>query len=390
MPARAPNGLLPPFAVAPCSTTSAIERAVSETETERQKAAANDQDAEQAPVSANPAADEAAEQGQGVSDAEDEPANRRARRAAAARARKERIKERQDAQSLGLGAQEIIDDAVVRSTDSAAKWLKRNGNVLQWLFVGGITCWAAWGIYTWRKAHTEATSSDKVAKAAAAQFGKVGEDADRDEDGRVVDPTPVFADDATRLDAARTAYEAALKGASNDGTGLYARLALANVLIEQGKADEAKAELDRVLAAKFTQKDAALKARAQEGLAQVAEAKGDKAGALALYEQIAATNLKGVTELGQYNQARVLYELNRVDEAKKVVEALYEKYPPREGLAGMFPGYIEQGVKTLANVLGVEPPKPKTAAITPEQVNSLAAEVQRQINDKSKSSGETN
>jgi hypothetical protein len=353
---------------------------VSETETERQKAAASNGDSELEGTSADPN-DELAESTTADAEGGEEPANRRARRAAAARARKQRVQEREEAQAIGLDAQEMLDDALVRSTDSATKWLKKNANALQWVFVGGITIWAGWGLYGWQKARSEASNSDKIAKAAAAQFGKVGEDDKPEDNPQVIDPTPVFADQKARLEATKTAYDAALKGASNDGVGLYARLALASVLIEQGKVDDAKAEYDRVLAAKFTEKDAAIKAQAQEGLAQIAETKGDKAAALALYEQIAAANLGGASELGQYNQARLLHALNRNDEAKKLIAALYEKHPPAEGLAGMFPSYLEQGIKTLANILGVEAPKAKPAPITQAQINDLAAGVQRQLSE---------
>lgn len=357
---------------------------MSETETQRQNAADSDADSELDPTQSQ-VSEEGAEGAESGAAAEgEEPGNRRARRAAAARARKQRVKEREEAQAIGLDAQEMLDDALVRSTDSAAKWLKRNSNILQWIFVGGVTVWAGWGLYGWQKDRSEAGASDKLAKASAAQFGKVGEDEKKDDNPQIIDPTPVFADDKARLEAANTAYQAALKGASNDGSGLYARLAFAKVLIDQGKVDEAKAEFDRVLAAKFTEKDAVLQARAREGLAQIAESKGDKAGALALYEQIAAANLSGVTELAQYNQARVLKDLNRIDDAKKLITELYEKHPPQDGLAGMFPSYLEQGVKTLANLLGVEAPKPKPAALTQAQIQDLAAGVQRQISEGNK------
>lgn len=362
---------------------------MSETETQRQKAAGSDGDSELEATSTDPNDELAESSGAESSSAEsssaepdgEEPANRRARRAAAARARKQRVKEREEAQAIGLGAQEMLDDALARSTDSATKWLKKNSNILQWIFVSGVTLWAGWGLYGWQKARSAATSSDKVAKAAAAQFGKVGEEDKAEDNPQVVDPTPVFADQQARLEAARAAYETALKSASNDGVGLYARLALGSVLIEQGKLDEAKAEYDRVLAAKFTEKDAAIKAQAQEGLAQVAEAKGDKAGALALYEEIAAANLGGTSELGQYNRARLLHALGRSDEAKKLIAALYEKHPPVDGFAGMFPSYLEQNIKTLANILGVEAPKAKPAPLTQAQINDLAAGVQRRISE---------
>lgn len=360
--------------------TSVIQRAVSDPEKEKVPQAESQS---QGPASTDESIDPAAgepDAPEGVEGAETEEAgNRRARRAAAARARKDRVREREEAQAIGLGAQEIIDDAFIRSTDSAGKWLKKNVHVLQWLLVGGITVWAGWGLYGWQQARAEAAASDKFARAANAQFGKVGEEAN-DENPDIVDPTPTFADDKARLEAAQAAFEEASKRKSNDGTGLYARLALAAVLADQGKFDEAKGHAEAVLASKLAQKDLGLKARAQEGLALALEGKGDKAGALAIYEQ-AATQGGSSGNLAKYNQARLLRELNRVDEAKKVVTELYAQMPPKEGLAGMFPGYLEQGVKALASALGVEPPKAAPPVITPAQIRDLASSVQKTINE---------
>lgn len=357
--------------------TSVIQRAVSDPEKEKVPQA-------ESPTTGASVADESVEPVAGetgaLAGAEAEDAgNRRARRAAAARARKERVREREEAQAIGLGTQEIIDDALVRSTDTAGKWLKKNAQVLQWVFVGGITIWAAWGLYGWQQARAEAAASDKLAAAANAQFGKIG-DEDKDENSEVVDPTPTFPDDNARLEAARAAYEEAAKRKSNDGTGLYARLALAAVLTDQGKFDEAKGHAEGVLSSKLAQKDPALKAQAQETLALALEGKGDKAAALAIYEQ-AATQAGTSGNLAKYNQARLLRDLNRVDEAKKVVTELYAQMPPKEGLAGMFPGYLEQGVKALAGALGVEAPKAAPPVITPEQIRELASSVQKTINE---------
>jgi tetratricopeptide (TPR) repeat protein len=315
------------------------------------------------------------------SDAETEEAgNRRARRAAAARARKDRVREREEAQAIGLDAQEILDDALVRSTDTAGKWLKKNMNLLQWVFVGGITIWAGWGLYGWQQARAEAAASDKFARAANAQFGKVGADAEKDTSPEIIDPTPTFADDKARLEAAQSAFEESAKRKSGDGTGLYSRLALAAVLTDQGKFDDAKAQVDEVLASKLAQTDALLKAQASESLALVLEGKGDKAGALAVFEKAAIQ--PGISgNVAKYNQARLLRDLNRVEDAKKIITDLYAQLPPKEGMAGMFPNYVEQGVKALASALGVEPPKPVPPAITPAQVKDLASSVQKAINE---------
>ena len=70
-----------------------------------------------------------------------EPQNRRARRTAAAQARKARVRERREAEAVGLDAQEMLDDALVRSTDTAGKWLRNNSTTLQWAVVLGIAGW---------------------------------------------------------------------------------------------------------------------------------------------------------------------------------------------------------------------------------------------------------
>jgi tetratricopeptide (TPR) repeat protein len=359
--------------------TSVIQRAVSDPEKEQLPQgvgpASGPSSAEE---SIEPSAEEAA-----TSEAETEEAgNRRARRAAAARARKDRVREREEAQAVGLDAQEILDDAFARSTDTAGKWLKKNINVIQWLLVGGITVWAGWGLYGWQQARAAAAASDKFAKAANAQFGKVGEDVG-EANPDIIDPTPTFADDKTRLEAAQAAYEESAKRNASDGTGLYSRLALAAVLSDQGKFDEAKSHLDEVLQSKLARTDAALRARALEGVALALEGKGDKAGALATYEK-AATESGANGNLAKYNQARLLRELNRIDDARKVVTELYAQMPPKEGLAGMFPGYLEQNVKALAQVLGVEAPKAAPPAITPAQIRDLASSVQKTINEGAK------
>lgn len=362
--------------------TSVIQRAVSDPEKEKVTQATSPSGLSQADESIESKASEPdAAPAAGSEEASSEEAgNRRARRAAAARARKDRVREREEAQAIGLDTQEIIDDALVRSTDTASKWLKKNLNVLQWVFVGGITVWASWGLYGWQQARAQAAASDKFAKAANAQFGRVGAEATKDDNSDIIDPTPTFADDQARLEAARTAFEEAAKRKSGDGTDLYSRLALAAVLLDQAKFDDAKAHFDEVLASKLAQKDAVLRAQALEGQALALEGKGDKAGALASYEQ-AATQAGTNGNLAKYNQARLLRDLNRTEEAKKVVSELYAQMPPKEGLAGMFPGYLEQSVKTLASTLGVEPPKPTPPVISPAQIRELASSVQKTINE---------
>src|SRR5690606_30212175 len=136
--------------------------------------------------------------------------NRRARRAALAKARKQRLRERRDAEAVGLDTQEVIDEALVRSTDTVAKWIRRHSTLLQGLFVAGLVSWAGWGAYGLWAAKVRAEASDAVAKAIASESGRIGdpETAGQPDERGVIDPSPVFEDDQARLTAAQAAFEA--------------------------------------------------------------------------------------------------------------------------------------------------------------------------------------
>ncbi len=306
----------------------------------------------------------------------EEPGNRRARRAAAAQARKQRMREREDAQAVGLGAQELLDDAFVRSTDTAGKWLRKYSSTIQWIVVAGVAVWAGWGIYDWRQAKVEAQVSDALAEAARAQFGKVGTAETSDDELAELDPTPTFADDQARLSAAEAGFRAAAERDAATGTALYARLGLAGVLLDQQKYDEARAEFEKVAQAPAAQTEKDLLWRALEGVAQAQEGKGDKEAALAAYAKLAGEATGTYSLLARYNQARLQHALGRPDEAKSLVQALQNDLPPAQGLEAMFPGYLEQSVRSLASAIGVPPPERKPNMITPDQIRQLAEGLQ--------------
>src|SRR5690606_25746447 len=176
--------------------SSDIERPVAEEETKTQddepRLAASETDV----IDGDGQGEERPDDAVDASSAAEEPQNRRARRAAASQARKARMRERREAEAVGLGAQELLDDALVRSTDTAAKWLRRNSAILQWTLVIGLVSWAGWGIYGWRAASKKAAASDALALAVEAERGKIGDPAEqgRPNEQGVVDPTPIFED----------------------------------------------------------------------------------------------------------------------------------------------------------------------------------------------------
>lgn len=318
----------------------------------------------------------------------EEPQNRRARRTAASQARKQRVKERREAEAIGLDAQEILDDALVRSTDSASKWLKRNSSLLQGVFVGGLLLWAGYGTYSWFQATSRAEATDALAVAVAAERGEIGDPAQQGQpnDQGVISPTPIYADREAKLVAAREAFESALKVRSGGGTAHYAKLALAGVLLDSGKFDEAAATFSELESSSFAASDLELKGRAIEGLAIVRESKADLAGALETYSKLEAAGIPGFTELAQYQRARLHLALKQPDQAKEIVTKLREKLGA--ALADPFAasaGFLSNGVQQLSQELGLEEQEaPAPTAITNEQLEAL----QRQLQESIKRSGE--
>ncbi len=324
---------------------------------------------------------EEAEGAEAASEAPAEPQNRRARRAAASQARKHRLRERREAEAIGLDAQEMLDDALVRSTDTAAKWFRRNSSKLQWALVIGIVGWSGWGIYGWRSAAAKAEAADAVAEAVRVERGKIGdpEEQGKPNDQNVIDPTPIFNDRDALLAAARERFEAASSMRPGSGTALYAKLSLAAVLLDSGKHEEALAAYNDVKSSEAAASDSELRGRALEGAALVAEAKADKKGAIAAYEALEAADIDGFTDLALYQQARLHHELGESDKAREIVTKLNEKLGPVPPMGGPT-SYLRNGVKLLSDELGLEQPVPPTNDITPLQLDALKAQVQGKIN----------
>ncbi len=300
--------------------------------------------------------------------------NRRARRAAAARARKARLRERKEAEAVGLDAQEMLDDALVRGQDRAAKWFKKNWNAIQWTLVGGLAVWGAWGLYDLQQARGQAEASDVLADALRAEAGRVdSEGANPDEPAAAPDPTPVFATQAERLTAARTKFEAASQERSGSGTAAFAKLALAAVKLQQGELDQAVAEFDAVLALPLAKSYPELRGRALDGKAQALEAQGKRDEALKTYQELALVD--GFKALAKMESVRLELVAGREAEAKVMLKELNEELGPPTSQPAQ--NYLEQAAKTYTTQL--DPSAIQPAGITPEQLEQLRTQMMRSV-----------
>ena len=288
--------------------------------------------------------------------AEEEPApNRHARRQAAAQARARRKRERDAASAVGLDAAEMVDDALVRFTDKLGRFARRNSNALQWAFGVAVIGWLGWQVYSWRQGHVNSERSDALFAAVALERGKIG---DPSEQGKanangIVDPTPIFATDAERLQAAAERYAAAAADSPGSPAGAAARLGQAGVLLEQGKAEEARAAFDEVLGMPGASASIEIRGGALEGRGLSLEAKGDLPGAIAAFEELG--NVPSFENRALFQQARLQHLRGDDAASKSLLNKLFKSLgaPKAATLGGLpdRPEFLRQRATQLATVV---------------------------------------
>jgi predicted negative regulator of RcsB-dependent stress response len=303
--------------------------------------------------------------------------NRQARRAAASKARERRKREREAASAVGLDATEMVDDALVRVTDKAGRFVRRHSNALQWAFGIGVIGWFGWQVYSWRQGNVNAERSDALFAAIALEHGKTGDPAEQGKPNAngIVDPTPIFTSDAERLEAAAKGYATAVEQGSSSVAAAFARLGQAGVLLEQGKADEARAAFEQVLATSAAGSSVELRGNAIEGRALSLESKGDLPGALAAFEQLAA--VPSFENRALFQQARVKHLQADDTASKALLNKLFKNLgaPKAATLGGLpdRPEFLRQRATQLAGVVDpfekdVKVPKPPMGADAVQQM----------------------
>jgi hypothetical protein len=318
--------------------------------------------AEQAPPDANPGAS---------------ALSRRERLAAAAEKRRElRSKERAQAAAVGLDASERVDDALVRATDRAVRFIKRHFNVMQWVFVGVIAVWIGVQVFTYRKLKNEAKVGDSLGKAAHAALAAANAEEPPAEPGVPEDPGPKFASDAERLKAARTSFEAALALKKSEGSVLLAELGLAGLDLDEGKPQEARARYERVKTAPYAQKDNEIRGRAMEGIALSHEVANETDAALKAYRELENTGLDGFVELALLSQARLQAESGQTAPAKETLDKLQKRLEKAdvEPDKTFYLGPSLQALKTL-----IAPDEPKSTEANLDELQKTLQELSKKM-----------
>ena len=293
--------------------------------------------------------------------------NRQARRTAAAKARAERKREREQTAAIGLDAGEMVDDALVRATDKISRLGRRHWNSIQWVIGLGLIGGLGYQVYTWHKRSVDANTSDVLFEGVLSEQGTIGDPKDQgkpDSNG-VISPAPIFESEAARQAAALAAYQKAAEARPGTPQEGFARLGEGGVQLELGKVDEALAVFDRVAASSVAQAQPEIRAGALEGRGLALESKGDLAGARKAFEDLGA--LPGFENQALYQQARVAQAQGDLPAAKAALTKLFKALgPPKAASVGGLPDradFLRERATQLAGVVDpmekdVQVPKP--------------------------------
>lgn len=284
--------------------------------------------------------------------------NKRIRAEAAEKRRKQRegSSERRRAPARNLDTSEIVDDALARTTHAAWAWLKRNSNRVQWvvvlLVVGGI----GWKVYSYRSQRNIAAASESLAEAIAAERGRVSPENEKAVPDRytgLVDTRQTFTADEQRLKAAEKEYREAAAAIKGPGA-ILAELGLAGVLYDQGKYPEAQKAYEKVRDSDVGSVDRDARQRALEGVGLALEAQGKVDAAIAEYKKLENSDVPGFGVLGQYHQARLLYEKGEREPAKELLKKVLEKLgktAEKDKRAAAGPNYVEEQARELLGAI---------------------------------------
>lgn len=238
-------------------------------------------------------------------------------------------KKEEDAQRrAGLAPGEMVDDALARGMASFIRWLRDHTALMQGAVVVAILAGAGYAYYQHRVEKRAEEVSSALFKGVRSDLGKVTPSPKTEEEA-MQDPAPSWRSPEDRRTAALVSYRKAMTTAQGSGAAILARLGEAGLLFEQKNWDGAITALREVKASPLAKADASVRGRAadMEGLAL--EAKGDLDGALKAFREVQNTDLRGLKELGMYEQARVLYGRGDTAGAKNLLVSVREKLHPK-------------------------------------------------------------
>lgn len=287
--------------------------------------------------------------------------------------------------ATGLDAGEMMDDAMARGFAAFTRWLKNNRRTIEFSVAGLILAGAGYAAWDWYSTKTRQEASTMLMQGTFNDLGVVEteedkpanpEDAERLKD---VDPRPRFESYKEKREAALRAYRATADDHGGTGAGILARLGEAGVLLDREDYDGAIKALEAVLATDLAKADETVRMNAKERMGMALEGKGDEAGALAAYQELAGSTLDYYKNMGLYHQARMAVAKGKKDEAKEKLEKLKERIKGKDSLKSTGGDrYLTTQVDALMRV--VDPsaaPLTGGGEITPEKLRELQEQFEK-------------
>jgi predicted negative regulator of RcsB-dependent stress response len=291
----------------------------------------------------------------------------------------------------GLDAGEMVDDAVTRALHASLRLVRKHGTLIQWGLVLAVVGFIGWRVIVWRNLRTLQARSDELMQGVHAEEGTVGE-LPPIVQPKEMDTRQPFNSDADRLKRAEELYRAAAAGKSNAATTWLAKLALAGVLYDQKRWDEALALYREVKDSELAKQDGEVRVRAIEGVGLSLEGKGDQDGALAAFHELDNSDVREYAALGLYQQARLRLAKGERDQAKQLLAKLTEKTKKTDdaGKPERAPGFVARAAEELElamdpasvqNRMGLSSEamgEGQMSATQIEQIRKLLANMQKQ------------
>jgi hypothetical protein len=332
-------------------------------------------------------------------ESDEQPKNRRARRAAAsgnntegdeaikdpnrrlraeaARTRKKTSDERvARASSVGLDASERFDDVFLRSTSAVGKFFGRYATALQSLIVLAAAGGMGYLIWNYRSDADNAKMGDRVAKALDVQTARLAADTTpRKTEFGLSDTRPEFADAEAKRKAVVDGWRTLEEG-TPDGVREFAALGEATTLLDSGQFSEARKKFEGVA----NSSSPVVKVRALEGVMFTWEGEKNLDAALSAAQKL--SDVAGANDLASYHEARLWLAKGDTAKALQLTSALKEKLGKSAKPLEARP-YLLSAVEDLDKTLN---PKPESlgSGLSPEAMEML----KKQLEQMQKSGGE--
>ena len=293
-------------------------------------------------------------------------------------------------------------DPLIDRAAQFSDWAKKNQKAVGIVAAAAVAVMAGLGIYGYVQKKRETDASVELAKAVAAERGRIGDPDKEDDEDKPRDPRPVFKTVDDRREAALKDYRDVESRFHGTGAASLARLSEGSLLLDKHDADGALVAFGDVKVSPLGQADAEVKGRALEGVGFAHELKavagdGEHADDAQLdeankaFRELENTDVLGFKELGMYHQARVFEKKGDKAKAVDLLRNLHERTTKPGENHPFF--YLEQVADDRLRALDPTALPPKQAGrlggpggnqMNEAQMKKLIEQLQKQAKDKDK------